>query len=346
MTPKQAAKRPRRRLRALFAIVLALLAGAAYALYRDYRTFAETPLAIEREITIEVALGTPFERIVRDLRRRGITDAHPLKWRALAWEMGVMDGLHAGEYVVGHGLTPRTLLVRMARGSVVQHAFTIVEGWTFRELRAALAKEPTLRHETTALSDAEIMAKIGAAGLHPEGRFLPETYKFPKGWSDTRLLERAHRALQATLAREWEKRANGLPFATPDEALVLASIVEKETGREDERPLIAGVFVRRLQRGMLLQTDPTVIYGIGASFDGNLTRAHLTTDTPYNTYTRAGLPPTPIASPGAAAIEATLNPAPGDALYFVSRGDGSHEFTATLAEHSRAVSRYQLKRGR
>jgi UPF0755 protein len=257
-----------------------------------------------------------------------------------------MDGLHAGEYVVAHGITPRQLLQRMAKGGVIQHAFTIVEGWTFRELRAALAKQETLAHETATLSDAELMAKIGAPGLHPEGQFLPETYKFPKGWSDTRLLERAHAALQQTLEREWAGRDEDLPLKTPAEALVLASIVEKETGRADERPRIAGVFVRRLERGMLLQTDPTVIYGLGASFDGNLTRVHLTTDSPYNTYMRPGLPPTPIALAGKAAIAAALHPAPGDEIYFVSRGDGSHEFTATLEEHSRAVARHQLRRGR
>ena len=335
-----------RALRAFVLVVFLLALGAAALAYVEYRRFADAPLAIERETTVEVELGTPFDRIVRNLQRDGVTDAHPLMWRALAWEMGVMDGLHAGEYVLAHGLTPRQLLRRMADGGVIQHGFTIVEGWTFRELRAALAKVPTLKHETDALSDAEIMSRIGAAGLHPEGRFLPETYRFPKGWTDLRLLERAYLAQKATLEREWAKRDDGLPLKSPDEALVLASIVEKETGRADERPRIAGVFVRRLERGMLLQTDPTVIYGLGTSFDGNLTRAHLEADTPYNTYTRAGLPPTPIALPGEAAIAAVLHPAEGNEIYFVSRGDGSHEFTATLAEHSRAVARYQLRRGR
>ena len=338
--------RPRRRGRTALALVAAVALGAALAVFLDYRAFADTALPVDQERTIEVALGTPFNRIVRELAREGLTDAHPLKWRALAWEMGVMDGLHAGEYVVGHGITPRRLLERMARGDVVQHAITIVEGWSFRELRAAVARSTQLVHETAALSDEALMARIGAAGMHPEGRFLPETYRFPKGWTDTRLYERAYLAMKSTLAREWEARAPGLPFATPDEALVLASIVEKETGRADERARIAGVFVRRLERGMLLQTDPTVIYGLGAAFDGNLTRAHLVADTPYNTYTRAGLPPTPIALPGRDAIVATLHPAPGDEIYFVSRGDGSHEFTGSLAEHNRAVAKYQLRRGR
>ena len=347
MTKRSKSPGPVRRvLRALAMFVLLLVLAASAVLVLDYRRFADAPLMVDEERTIEVALGTPFARIVRNLEKSGLTDAHPLKWRALALEMGVMDGLHAGEYVIGHGITPRQLLQRMARGGVNQHAFTIVEGWSFRELRAALAKVSSLAHETSALSDAEVMTLIGAGGVHPEGRFLPETYKFPKGWSDRKLLERAHAALSSTLAREWGDRASGLPFESADQALVLASIVEKETGRADERPRIAGVFVRRLQRGMLLQTDPTVIYGIGPAFDGNLTRIHLTTDTPYNTYMRAGLPPTPIALPGRAAIAAVLHPAPGSEIYFVSRGDGRHEFTATLEDHNRAVVRYQLRRGR
>lgn len=347
MTKRKESPGPVRRvLRAIAALVLLLGLGAAAVVYLEYRRFADTPLAIEEERTIEVELGTPFVLIVRNLEQDGLTGAHPLMWRALALEMGVMDGLHAGEYVIGHGTTPRQLLQRMARGGVNQHSFTIVEGWTFRELRAALAKVPTLEHATSALSDAELMALIGAAGVHPEGRFLPETYKFPKGWSDQKLLERAHAALKSTLEREWAERDEGLPLESAEQALVLASIVEKETGRPDERPRIAGVFVRRLQKGMLLQTDPTVIYGLGTSFDGNLTRAHLVGDTPYNTYVRPGLPPTPIALPGRAAISAVLHPAAGAEIYFVSRGDGSHEFTATLDEHNRAVARYQLRRGR
>ena len=341
-----ATPRPRRRGRTFLAVLFAAGLGAALAVFLDYRDFADTALRIDDERTIEVPLGTPFNRIVRDLARDGLTDAHPLKWRALAWEMGVMDGLHAGEYVIGHGITPRRLLERMARGDVIQHSVTIVEGWTFREMRAAVAKATNLVHETAGLSDDELMTRIGATGVHPEGRFLPETYRYPKGWTDTRLYERAYLAMKSTLEREWEKRAPDLPLASPDEALVLASIVEKETGRADERARIAGVFVRRLRLGMLLQTDPTVIYGLGAAFDGNLTRAHLVTDTPYNTYTRGGLPPTPIALPGRDAIAATLDPADGDEIYFVSRGDGSHEFTATLAEHNRAVAKYQLRRGR
>ena len=326
-------------------IVLAGVAVAGYC-YWQYRLFSDSPLAIEQPRTLEIAQGSSFNRIVGTLREEQLTAAHPLYWRALAWEMGVMKGLHAGEYRLEPGMTPRALLAHLAKGSVLQHRFTIVEGWTFRELRAALAKHPELVAKAGAMSDAELMTAIGADGVAPEGRFLPETYQFSKGGTDLDLLKRAYAAMQTTLTTAWEAREPGLPLANENEALVLASIIEKETGVASERPQIAGVFVRRLKIGMLLQTDPTVIYGLGTSFDGNLTRAHLEADTPYNTYTRAGLPPTPIALPGKAAIEAALHPAPGDTLYFVSRGDGSHVFTSSLAEHQRAVNEFQLRRRR
>jgi UPF0755 protein len=335
-------------MRLIRALVLLAMVGAVAAgawLWRDYQRFATAPLAIgASEALLEVPLGTPFLRIVSELRKRGYTRAHPLYWRVLAWEMGVADGLHAGEYALAHGLTPRSLLQRMARGDVIQHRFTIVEGWTVRELRAALAQEEALVHESLALADDELMARLGAAGVPAEGRFLPETYAYTRGRPDLELLKRALVGMQETLARAWVARDPGLPLATPDEALVLASIVEKETGKAAERPQIAGVFVRRLRLGMRLQTDPTVIYGIGPAFNGNLTRRHLETDTPYNTYTRFGLPPAPIALPGADAIAAVMHPAPGDDLYFVARGDGSHAFSPSLREHNAAVARYQLRR--
>ena len=328
----------------LLALALATMAAGTWV-YRQYRVFADAPLAVSgRERSLHIELGTPFNRIVARLRDRGLTEAHPLLWRALAWEMGVSNGLHAGEYELAYGLTPRTLLRRMASGDVIQHDFTIVEGWTFRELRAALARDKTLEQTLGAMSDAQVMEKLGAAGLHPEGRFLPETYAYTHGQADLDVLRRAYQALRSTLDLAWKERAPDLPLANPDEALILASIVEKETGRADERPRIAGVFVRRMRLGMKLQTDPTVIYGLGAQFDGNLTRAHLDADTPYNTYSRTGLPPTPIAMPGAAAIRAVLEPADGDELYFVARGDGSHEFTPSLQAHQRAVAKYQLRR--
>jgi UPF0755 protein len=219
-----------------------------------------------------------------------------------------------------------------------------VEGWTFRQLLSALRRHEAVRDTLDGLSDEAIMARLGYPGKHPEGRFLPETYQFPRGTSDLEFLRRAYDGMQRALAAAWQGRAEDLPLDSPHEALVLASIVEKETGLASERARIAGVFVRRLRRGMRLQTDPTVIYGLGEAFDGNLRRRDLAADTPYNTYTRAGLPPTPICLPGKAAIEAVMHPAHGTSLYFVARGDGSHQFSDTLEAHNRAVQKYQLNR--
>jgi UPF0755 protein len=327
----------------LLIVLVAAVAGWWY--WRDYRAFADTPLHIARgERALDVGFGTPFNRIVGELRKRKLTMAPAVYWRVLAWEMRVSDGLHAGEYELSYGLTPRTLLDRMARGLVIQHRFTIVEGWTFKQLRAALAQAESITHDTNALSDADVMTKLDAADVHPEGRFLPETYAYTKGASDLDILRRSRLAMSAALKEAWDKRQPDLPLKSADEALVLASIVERETGRADERPRIAGVFIRRLKIGMRLQTDPTVIYGLGSAFNGNLTRRHLDTDGPYNTYQRAGLTPTPIALPGKAALAAATQPADGNELYFVARGDGSHEFTATLDAHNAAVSRWQLRR--
>jgi UPF0755 protein len=282
--------------------------------------------------------------IVAQLRARGLTHAPSLYWRALAERMRVADRLHAGEYPLDPGTTPGQLLDAMAAGRVLQRDFTIVDGWSFHQLRDALARVPTLRQDGAALDDAELMRRIGAPGEMPEGRFLPETYAYVKGDSDLDILKRAHLSMVRTLAELWPARDKDLPLASAYEALILASIVEKETGRADERPKIAGVFVRRLRNHMLLQTDPAVIYGMGATYAGNIRRSDLAADTPYNTYLHGGLPPTPIALPGRPAIEAALHPAPGDALYFVARGDGSHVFARSLAEHNRNVACYQLKR--
>ncbi len=327
----------------LLLVLLAVAALAAYAWY-DFSRFSHAPLAVQTQgDSIEVDRGTPFKEIVRQLRRRGISTGSPFYWRVLATSMRVSGKLHAGEYALQNGMTPRDLLNNMAAGKVMQHNFTIVDGWNFAELRRALAAVDTLRHDGAGLDDAELMKRIGADGEMPEGRFLPETYAYIKGDGELGILRRAHADLQKTLDKAWEKRSPDLPLATPYEALILASIVEKETGRADERPRIAGVFVRRLKLGMLLQTDPTVIYGMGASYGGNIHKSDLTTDTPYNTYTRTGLPPTPIAMAGRPAIEAAMHPADGNELYFVSRGDGSHVFSSTLDEHNRAVACYQLK---
>ena len=324
--------------------MLALVAAAAWG-WHDFNRFARTPLRVTTiGDSIDIARGSSFKTIVADLRQQGVTRAHPLYWRALAEQMRVAGRLHAGEYALTPGITPRTLLVNMAAGRVLQRNLTIVDGWTFQELRQALARAEKLKHDSSGLDDAAVMQRIGAAGENPEGRFLPETYAYVKGDSDLDILRRAHEAMVKTLASLWAGRAPDLPLATPYDALILASIVEKETGKPDERAQIAGVFVRRLRHHMLLQTDPTVIYGMGARYAGNIRRSDLTTDTPYNTYTRPGLPPTPIALPGKAALQATLHPAAGDALYFVARGDGGHVFSSTLAEHNRNVDCYQRKR--
>jgi UPF0755 protein len=231
-------------------------------------------------------------------------------------------------------------------GDVIRYTLTIPEGWTFDQMLAAIRTQGKLRQTLTATDDEGVMRQLGYPGQHPEGRFFPDTYEFVAGTTDTSLLQRAYEEMQRHLEEEWRDRAPGLPLDTPYQALILASIVEKETGNPAERARIAGVFVRRLQKNIRLQTDPTVIYGLGAAFDGNLRRRDLTTDSPYNTYMRAGLPPTPIALPGLAALHAALHPAAGDELYFVSRGDGSHHFSASLDEHVAAVRNYQLNNGR
>lgn len=329
----------------LLLLVAAGLAG--WRLYEHYRAFSDTPIAQSgAEPLLMVGRGDSFRDVLHKLRGAGVREGRDLEWQALAFELDVVSRLQVGEYEISHGLTPRALLRRMAEGRVVQHRITIVEGWTVREMRAALAKAEPLRHITRDLSDAQLMEKLGHAGQHPEGRFLPETYHYTRGTTDLDVLRRAYAAMQAALSEAWEARADDTPLKTLDEALTLASIVEKETGVKSERPQIAGVFSRRLKLGMLLQTDPTVIYGMGSTYDGNIRRRDLGVDTPYNTYTRAGLPPTPIALPGRAALAAATQPAPGEALYFVSRGDGSHAFSATLSEHNRAVACHQLKRCR
>jgi UPF0755 protein len=241
------------------------------------------------------------------------------------------------------GITALALLDKLTRGDVTQGELLLAEGKTFRQFRTLLNEHPDLDHDTLKLSDAKILSLLGAKEAHPEGLFFPDTYLFNKGSSDIDVLRRAYKAMQPKLAAAWERRETTLPVKTPYELLILASIVEKETGLPADRPQVAAVFVNRLRRGMLLQTDPTVIYGLGERFDGNLRKVDLQTDTPWNTYTRAGLPPTPIAMPGLASLQAAAKPPPSDMLYFVARGDGSSEFSATLDEHNSAVARYQKR---
>lgn len=252
--------------------------------------------------------------------------------------------IRAGSYEIERGTTPRSLLRKLVRGEESLRALTLVEGWTFRQLRQALAKAPDLRQDTANLSDGAIMEQLGRMGQHPEGRFFPDTYSYAKGSSDLKLLALALRTMDRHLQAAWEHRAPDSPLRTPQEALILASIIEKETGTDADRPLIGSVFNNRLRLGMMLQTDPTVIYGMGEQFDGNLRKKDLQTDTPWNTYTRSGLPPTPIAMPGRQSLLAAVAPATSKALYFVARGDGSSAFSTNLGEHNRAVNQYQRKR--
>ncbi|MDF1485697.1 endolytic transglycosylase MltG [Ramlibacter sp. H39-3-26] len=249
--------------------------------------------------------------------------------------------IKAGSYELARGITPRALLDKLARGEEALRAVTLVEGWNIRQVREALARADQLKADTQGLDDAAFMARLGRPGMHPEGRFFPDTYTYAKGSSDVAVLQRALRAMDRRLEAAWAQRSGDTPLKSPDEALILASIVEKETGVAGDRPLVAGVFANRLRIGMPLQTDPAVIYGLGDRFDGNLRKKDLQTDTPWNTYTRAGLPPTPIAMPGKAALLAAVQPDATKALYFVARGDGSSHFSATLDEHNRAVNQYQ-----
>lgn len=338
----------------LLFVLSALLAGAAaYWAWDRYTGFADAPLSgIDAGESLLVERGDSFKRVLGKLRAAGVSDGHELEWQALARQLRADGRIQVGEYALEPGMTPRTLLQRMRDGKVLSYRFTLVEGWNVRELRAALAKATPLAQTVADLDDAALMAKLDRAGVHPEGRFLPETYVYTRGDTDLDLLRRANAALERELAQAWEARAPDVPLKTPEEALVLASIVEKETGIAEERPRIAGVFARRLKLGMRLQTDPTVIYGMGSAYAGNIRRTDLLADTPYNTYTRDGLPPTPIAMVGRDALRAATNPAEGDALYFVAVGDGSgrHVFSSTLAEHNAAVRdyvrRYRQQHGR
>ncbi|OGA25819.1 MAG: aminodeoxychorismate lyase, partial [Betaproteobacteria bacterium RIFCSPLOWO2_02_FULL_65_24] len=259
----------------------------------------------------------------------------------LARIYGKQTQIKAGSYELRDGATPWTLLQKITQGDFQMTEMVFIEGWNFGQMRAALDGHAHVRHDTRDMTDGEIMARLGAPGVPPEGMFFPDTYLFAKGESDLAILARAHRLMNKELESAWESRAPDLPLSSAREALVLASIVEKETGDAKERPLIAGVFVNRLRRGMRLQTDPTVIYGMGERFDGNLRRKDLESDTPFNTYTREGLPPHPIAMPGRAALRAVVSPTQTDALYFVSKGDGTHQFSRSIDDHNRAVARYQ-----
>lgn len=292
---------------------------------------------------VDIAAGSGFSTITARLQQQGLI-TQPNIWKIYARLTGKATRVQAGEYQFESGLSPVAMLDKLVRGDVVQHQITLVEGWTFKQLLQALAAQEKLEHQLTELNSAEIMAKFGHEKEHPEGRFFPDSYQFTSGTSDEDILRRAYQRLSSILEKEWQQRAKGLPYKNAYQALIMASIVEKETGQASERPEIAGVFVRRLQKRMRLQTDPTVIYGLGDSYKGNIRRKHLKQPTPYNTYVIRGLPPTPIAMVGREAIHAALHPKDGKSLYFVAKGDGSHFFSDTLVQHNKAVRRYQLKR--
>ena len=279
------------------------------------------------------------------LDRAGVK-VRPLHFEALARAMRRERDIKAGNYLIAGPITPMELLQKLTRGDVAQAEVRLIEGWTFSQFRTALDSSPDLRHDTSGLEDTEVLTRIQATENHPEGLFFPDTYLFARGSSDIAVLRRAYRAMQRHLRAEWDARAPNVPYTSPYEALIMASIIEKETGQAGERDQIAGVLVNRLRIGMRLQVDPTIIYGLGATFDGNLKKIHLLTDGPYNTYTRVGLPPTPIAMPGRASLHAAVQPARTDALYYVSRGNGTSQFSRSMREHNEAVTKYQLKKKR
>lgn len=323
----------------LIGALILVVSMAGGWLWMDYQQAVHDPLPVNEVRYFEIAKGEGVRQIAARLQAEGIVRSAAWFGLAARWR-GVAGRLKYGEYEIRPGMSTEGLMALFASGKVRQHAVILVEGWTIRQCLDALKGLPALIHD--AGDAAALMTALGARGEHPEGRFYPDTYFFPKGATETSLLRQAYARMQAILVAEWDKRAEGLPFRQPYEALTLASIVEKETALSAERPRIAGVFVRRLQADMRLQTDPTVIYGLGEQFDGNIRRRDLENDTPYNTYTRTGLPPTPIAMPGVAAIHAVLHPILSNSLYFVAKGDGSHAFSATLEEHQRAVEFYQL----
>ena len=330
-----------RTLRALLILLLLLvvsIGGAAFWWLNQ-----PLPLAAE-SVEVSVELGTPPREIAQQWTQAGVQASPTLLYEWFRWS-GQARKIRAGSYEIGRGVTPLALLNKMVRGDETLAVVRLIDGWTFRQFRAELAKAEALKPTTAAMSDEQIMSALGApAGQSPEGRFHPDTYAYSKGASDIAVLKRAYRAMQTRLETAWQERAPDTPLHSADDALVLASIVEKETGVGADRGKVAAVFVNRLRIGMPLQTDPTVIYGLGSAFDGNLRKRDLLADTPYNTYTRGGLPPTPIAMPGKAALLAAVHPDTTKALYFVARGDGSSEFSETLADHNRAVNQFQRKK--
>jgi len=325
--------------------VLMIVAGICSLAVYDYKQFMHAPFNIApgETVRLDVTPGRSIKSISIELKNKGVISRPSY----ISWSARINDQarrIQAGEYAIDSKVTPEQFLAMLVDGKVVQYSFTIIEGWNVRQVLQAAKNNPDLTHSLDDVSASQLMKKLGLPdALHAEGWLFPDTYYFVRGESDVSVMKRAYKAMQENLNTAWAGRDADLPYDTPYDALIMASIVEKETGKGDERQQIAGVFVRRLRKGMRLQTDPTVIYGIGESYDGNIRRRDLRKDTPYNTYTRKGLPPTPIAMPGRAAIEAALHPEDGDSLYFVAKGDGSHVFSTTLQQHNEAVIKYQLK---
>ena len=331
----KAAKRWLKRI--LWLGVMLLAACAAW-----FVGYGFTDLAIGKPLQFSVKHGSSLRSAAHQMQAAGVIHS-PRQFELLARIYGESNRIQAGNYEIGGPITPIALLRKITSGDRSQDQITFVEGWTLGQMRAALDSHAAVRHDMQGITDSEIVKRLGIPHASAEGLFFPDTYYFTNGTSDVAILQRAYRAMQAQLDSLWNSRASGLPLDNPYQALILASIIEKETGQPGERSMIAAVFLNRLKFGMRLQTDPTVIYGLGAQFDGDLRKRELLADGPYNTYTREGLPPTPIAMPGASALAAALNPAPGKALYFVARGDGTSFFSDTLAEHERAVTKYQRR---
>ena len=316
-----------------------LLAGTTAAVMH----WLNQPLALRQvPVELQIEAGDTPRDIAAHLVEAGVQTESWLLYQWFRWS-GDARRIRAGSYEFDAGVSPKTLLRKIVNGDETLATLRLLEGWTLRQVRAALARSTDLRQDSAGMNEAELMAALGAPGVAAEGRFFPDTYAYSKGSSDLHVLLRARLAMQRRLDAAWSQRSADLPLKDPTQALILASIIEKETGQAADRGLIAGVFINRLRIGMPLQTDPTVIYGLGEAFDGNLRRRDLQADTPFNTYTRTGLPPTPIAMPGRDALLAAIRPDSTRAIYFVARGDGSSEFSATLADHNRAVERYQRK---
>lgn len=328
-------------IRKFFALSIFLaLAAVGSMLYWTHQPIPN----IEKSLDFSIKPGSGVRSAARQMQAAGV-DVSPLLFEIMARAAGKAGKIKAGSYALEPGKTPLDLLDKLVNGEFSMGNLVIIEGWTFAQMRKAVDANADLRHDTRDLSEHDLMQKINADYSQPEGLFFPDTYLFAKGSSDLQLYQQAHMLQLKKLNEAWNSKAVGLPYKTPYEALIMASIIEKETGQKAERGLIAAVFINRLRNGMLLQTDPTVIYGMGEHYQGKIYKKDLLTDTPYNTYTRAGLPPTPIALPGLASLTAALNPAQSDALYFVARGDGSSHFSDNLSEHNRAVNKYQRNSG-